>query len=131
MKGGGCTARQSRLHQPAYAQLPPRVQVRKRDGDGYNGVKARLGALHNRSRPPLSGIPGSQEGIWNHGTEPPSHHTGGVWSGPLAVWALGHLLGLSTGGSKTEKLPLTGLLYHKGCSTGRTCIPYAAQHGGG
>ena len=41
VEGGGGTDRNLPPRQPKGAQRTPQVKVRKRDGDGYNGVKAR------------------------------------------------------------------------------------------
>ena len=63
MEGGEGDDRHSPLCQPAYSQRPPWFQGRKRNGEGYNGVKYFPGAFQNRTRPHLLGIPGPREGL--------------------------------------------------------------------
>ena len=58
--GGGAYIHLSTLNPPV-AQRLTRVQVRKRDGDGYNGVETHSRDLHHRPRPPLHSIPGHKE----------------------------------------------------------------------
>ena len=48
----------SPTRQPTDVRRPPRVQDRKRDGEGYQGVKALPRAVQNRPGPPFPGIPG-------------------------------------------------------------------------
>ena len=67
----------------------------------------------------------------NHGPGPPYHRTGGVYNGPLAVWDLGDLLGLSAGDSEEERLPQNDLPRHEGYNTRRTLVPGAVQPSGG
>ena len=92
VEGGGGTDLQSHLRHPTDVQRPPRVQVRKRYGYGYNGVKARSGACQNRPGPPLPGIPVTSEGLQYPGPGPTAYHTGELWSGSLHMWALGDFL---------------------------------------
>ena len=48
VEGGGGSDRHSPPFQPTDAQLPPRVQGRKRGRGGYNGVKYCSGADQHR-----------------------------------------------------------------------------------
>ena len=130
VEGGGGAYGHSPLRQTTDARRPPQVQVRNRDGDGYNGVKPRPGFLQNRPVPPLLGIPGTLEVLQHRRQRPPPHYTGGVWSGSLDVWDFGNFLGMPAGGAKAERLPRAGLIRNEGYNTGRARVPDAVQHGG-
>ena len=115
VEGGGGADRHLSTRKPPVAWCPPRVQVRNRDRDSYNGVKACSRAHHHRPIPLLPGIPGPKENLWHRGPRTPPHNTGRIWSGPLPVWTLGDLMGPPASGGKTEWLPRTSLTHHKGC----------------
>ena len=58
VEGGGGADQHLHLRKPIDTRRPPRVQDRKMDRDGYNGVKAHPGAFQNRLGPHLPGITG-------------------------------------------------------------------------
>ena len=58
LEGGGVADRHLSMSKPPDVQRLTRVQGRKRDGNGYNGVEARSRDFQNRPVPPLSGITG-------------------------------------------------------------------------
>ena len=63
VEGGGVNDGHSSTSKPTYVQRLTRVQGKKRDRDGYNGVEYFSRDCHNRPIPPLPGLPGPMEGL--------------------------------------------------------------------
>ena len=129
VEGGGGTDGHPSMCKPPVERCIARIQVQKKNREGYNGVEALLKARQHRQRPPLTGIPGPNKGLLHCGQRTPPHNNRRVLSGPLPVLTLGDLLGQPASGTKTEWLPRTGLTRHKGYNAGRPRISDAFQCG--